>query len=328
MVVAEPADSLGLWARIKPAVGWPDSRADLLGGLEVGWRQGAGHLDAVGDFDTRPVLEAWTDDVGATFHADVTSAGRQIGPMADAMRGMADYAAMFVAEDRNAKVTIADGVHRTLPLYASTYQLPPAIGEQVRTQIATQLAGQLSTVLPAAAQRIRAAAPPEDEWGEFGEELGENLGRWGDFARGLTQPSGAPDENAEPGGTPTTIPPKEMPENKRALELENRTAEILAKDGYDVEQNPPTTSTGKNPDYRVEGKYFDNIAPTTDNVRNIASRIEGKVVAGQADRITLNMTDSNADHGALYQQLRDYPIDGLHEVLMIDEHGDVRRLYP
>lgn len=55
--------------------------------------------------------------------------------------------------------------------------------------------------------------------------------------------------------------------------------------------NPPVLGD-KNPDYLVNGKIFDCYAPTTSNIRNIADRVETKVVRRQPDRIVLNMTDS------------------------------------
>lgn len=252
--------------------------------------------------------------------------------MAGAMGALADHSATYATEVAGAKTAISDGVHRNLAPYAATFLLPPAVGEPVREQFAATLAGHLGRVMPAAAQRIRAAEPPDDiDWGifgDFGAWVGETLGRWGDFARGYTQPSRAPDQNARPGGRRTPVPPEETPENRRALELENQTADVLAKAGYDVEQNPPQRENGKRPDYLVEGKYFDNVAPTTDNARNIASRIAEKVADGQVSRVTINISDTDVALGTLQQQLRDYPIAGLEEVLLVNEHGALGRFYP
>ncbi|WP_222426549.1 hypothetical protein [Amycolatopsis rhizosphaerae] len=85
---------------------------------------------------------------------------------------------------------------------------------------------------------------------------------------------------------------------KLALQRENESATTLSRAGYDVEQNP-TIPGDKNPDYRVNGKIFDCYAPTTSNVRNIASRMEEKVVDGQTDRIVLNLSDTSADVAAI-----------------------------
>jgi hypothetical protein len=40
------------------------------------------------------------------------------------------------------------------------------------------------------------------------------------------------------------------------LRRENEWADVLAENGYDVEQNPPPKPNGKKPDYRIEGEYF------------------------------------------------------------------------
>lgn len=205
-----------------------------------------------------------------------------------------------------------------------------AVHETVRRPSGV-LPGGLSTASAVAARGVRAGGPPDIDWGafgEFGSWVGEILGRWGDFARGYTQPSRSPDPNARPSGHPTKIPSNQREDIKRALELENVTAEVLAKGGYDIEHNPPPKPNGKEPDYLIEGEYFDNIAPSSDNPRGIASKIEAKIVAEQADRFTINITDSNVDLAALQNQLRDYPVDGLKEVLLINKNGAIGRFYP
>jgi hypothetical protein len=142
-----------------------------------------------------------------------------------------------------------------------------------------------------------------------------------------TEPSNAPDPNATPSGNPTRIPVKESPGNKLALQRENESADILAKNGYDVQQQPKVPGD-KNPDYRIEGQIFDNIAPTTSNPRSIAFRIQQKVDQGQADRIVVNLADSPVDLTSLSAQLHDWPIQGLKEVKVIDPQGNVVDFYP
>ena len=142
-----------------------------------------------------------------------------------------------------------------------------------------------------------------------------------------TQPSRDPDPNAQPDGRPTRIRDNEVPENKRALQRENESATTLARQGYDIEQNP-TVPGDKNPDYRIEGQIFDNYAPSSDNARNIADSIERKVVNGQTDRVVLNLADSSVDLDAMSAQLRDWPIEGLQEVMVIDRQGNVLHFYP
>jgi Contact-dependent growth inhibition CdiA C-terminal domain len=144
---------------------------------------------------------------------------------------------------------------------------------------------------------------------------------------GFTKPSGTPDPNATPGGRPTRIRPQDDADTQRSLQRENESATSLARQGYDVEQNPSVPGD-KNPDYKIEGQVFDNYAPTTGNPRNIASWIQTKVDEGQADRIVLNLTDSSVDPARLSAQLRDWPIPRLKEVKVIDGSGHVIDFYP
>jgi len=78
---------------------------------------------------------------------------------------------------------------------------------------------------------------------------------------------------------------------------ENDSAVLLARAGYRVEQKPVVPGR-KEPDYRIEGRIFDNYAPSTSRARNIRriERVEiwdlirkDKVVAEQASRIILNL---------------------------------------
>ena len=97
----------------------------------------------------------------------------------------------------------------------------------------------------------------------------------------------------------------------------NRPTHLRA--GYGIEHNSDTLPNGKKPDYQINGEYFDNIAPTTSNPRNIADRIKEKVELGQVNRIVLNLDDSAVDLNALRQQLNNWPIEGLKEVLVVKD---------
>jgi Contact-dependent growth inhibition CdiA C-terminal domain len=127
-------------------------------------------------------------------------------------------------------------------------------------------------------------------------------------------------------GRLTVISKKHNEETKRALERENESATILANNGYKVEQNPPTLPNGKNPDYLVNWQIFDNYAPSTGNVRNIASGVADKVFKEQASNIVVNLADSKITPAQLKLQLTSYPIPGLKEVIIIDKSGAVATL--
>ncbi len=156
-----------------------------------------------------------------------------------------------------------------------------------------------------------------------------------------TVPGDTTDRGAAPGGgggtlsgKPTEINPDDAPENIQALTRENESAQTLAGNGYNVEQNPPTLPNGKNPDYRIDSgsgpEYYDNYAPTTSKIRNIGDTIQGKVASGQTDRVVVNLDDSPVTPEQLQTQLKEWtgPANpGLKEVLTI-KNGQVIRVYP
>ena len=107
--------------------------------------------------------------------------------------------------------------------------------------------------------------------------------------------------------------------------------EILAKNGYKVEQNPKLPGS-KNPDYMIENKVFDYYSPKDGtSVRNIASNIAKKIDSGQTDRIILNLDDWHGSGGninELINQLNTWPIVGLKEVKVINHYHEVINIYP
>lgn len=135
---------------------------------------------------------------------------------------------------------------------------------------------------------------------------------------GLVFNEGAND--GELTGRPTRIPPSANDTEVRSLIRENQSAEILSKNGFKVEQNP-SVEGNKNPDYKINGEVFDNYAPSTGSVRNAAGVIEGKVASGQADNIVVNLADSSITPSGLRDQLTNYPIPGLKQVIIIDKSG-------
>jgi filamentous hemagglutinin len=121
-------------------------------------------------------------------------------------------------------------------------------------------------------------------------------------------------------GTPTRISAAADASEVRSLMRENQSAEILSSNGFKVEQNPVVAGP-KNPDYRINGEIFDNYAPTSGSVRNIASNMEEKVISGQTNNIVVNLADSSVAPAALKSQLESYPIPGLNQVIIIDKSG-------
>ncbi|UAN51434.1 hypothetical protein KGP26_27915 [Serratia sp. JSRIV002] len=126
-------------------------------------------------------------------------------------------------------------------------------------------------------------------------------------------------------GQPTKLPPNASAENIRSLQRENEGAAILSQNGYHVEQNPVTPGV-KNPDYKINGEVFDNIAPSTNSVRNIYDRALEKVNSGQTNNVVINLADTKASVSDLQKQFSDWPIKGLDKVIVIDQSGKPIRI--
>ncbi|CAM4527524.1 MULTISPECIES: SitA3 family lipoprotein polymorphic toxin [Myxococcus] len=130
-------------------------------------------------------------------------------------------------------------------------------------------------------------------------------------------------------GRKTTPGPHDKdPANIKSIQRENESAEILAENGYHVEQNPAPKPNGKEPDYRINGEYADCYAPNGRRVRNMWDYVrESKVESGQADRIVMNLEDTPVPVAEVREQFLKYPIQGLKEVLGIKD-GKVSLIYP
>lgn len=124
-------------------------------------------------------------------------------------------------------------------------------------------------------------------------------------------------------GMPTNIGALDDAVTTRSLIRENGSAVKLSENGYTVEQNPVIDGTAKKPDYRINGEVFDNYAPETASVRNMAGVIEGKVNSGQANNVVVNLAGSTATPAALRAQLINYPVPGLKQVIVIDQSGGI-----
>ncbi len=111
------------------------------------------------------------------------------------------------------------------------------------------------------------------------------------------------------------------PENARALQRQNESADTIAKNGRDVEQlgesNSGSSPGTKHPDFKIDGEPYDNYAPTSGSPRNIASNVADKVNQDQAKRIVLNLDDSPASTESVVQQFKDYPVDGLEDLVIV-----------
>ncbi|MCL2779677.1 MAG: hypothetical protein FWD73_16930, partial [Polyangiaceae bacterium] len=143
----------------------------------------------------------------------------------------------------------------------------------------------------------------------------------------VVKPSKSPDANAVPRGRRATFNRKDEPETIRSVGRENEAADVLARNGYEVEQKP-TVPGDKKPDYRVEGEIFDCYAPKKGTkARGIGTAIEKKVKDKQTERVVLNMNDWDGNVESMRKQLTDYPINGLKEVKVV-KGKSVINLFP
>lgn len=126
----------------------------------------------------------------------------------------------------------------------------------------------------------------------------------------------------KPQGKRTKILDQDDAATRRSIARENESADILAREGYNAEQNPDVPG-GKRPDYKIDGKIYDNDAPSTSNPRNIWSEVEGKIMRGQTKNVVINLKDSQVNMNTLSKQLSDWPIEGLEEVIVIRPDGSV-----
>lgn len=141
-----------------------------------------------------------------------------------------------------------------------------------------------------------------------------------------TKPSGQPDPNAKPGGTPTdtSTGSSKLREGHR---IENDSATILARAGYKISQN--TGEKGVNgtsdPDYNIEGKLWDCYAPSSDKRDQIRSELRDKVKK-QSGSIVINMERSPM---TLEEMKAIFPhVKGLEEAKVIDKNGNIIDAFP
>ncbi|GAA2647948.1 CdiA C-terminal domain-containing protein [Paractinoplanes durhamensis] len=142
---------------------------------------------------------------------------------------------------------------------------------------------------------------------------------------GVTSPSGKPDPGRKPRGERTDAHPTRKKD--RGLRRENESADILSQHGYDVEQNPPRNANGKDPDYRIEGEYFDNYAPSSAKLDTIRDEISGKVKEGQTERVVLNLDDCPRSADEIRAVLERKPVANLKEILVVKD-GKFLPFYP
>lgn len=139
-------------------------------------------------------------------------------------------------------------------------------------------------------------------------------------------------------GTPARTRHIPNPRQRSGLERQNETAIIMDRAGYGAHQlrdrelsadelRAAGLNPTKNPDYIIEGRIFDNIAPITDSICNAHDRIKKKISRGQTQRVIVNLAGSNISRADLESYLREHPIPRLREVITIDQQGRIGRAF-
>ncbi|MET7390220.1 putative T7SS-secreted protein [Streptomyces sp. NPDC005529] len=280
---------------------------------DSGWDKFGNTVDTIAS-DVGDTLK----DVGEVLVSDLASIGKamvdDLGSTMSVLGGLG-LAAAGVGEEAGGILLDATGIGA-------------ALGIPINVAAAAQIATGLSIAGVGAANIMNDAAGP-DRVDMTSDGSGGGGGDW-DTADKIdrTKPSQEPNPDAQPRGKPESLSKNDDAETIRAKGREVHSANTLAKQGYDVEQGPGTLPNGRNPDFRIEGKIFDNYAPTSDKPRSIYDAIQKKVKKAQTDRAVVNLGDSDVDLGSLRAQFHSWPMSGLEEVIVIDRSGNIVHLYP
>ena len=118
--------------------------------------------------------------------------------------------------------------------------------------------------------------------------------------------------------------------NVNAIIRENESPWILAEYGYNVERLPENNPTwDKNPDYKINGKIFDNIAPQWDTPpRNMATYLQKeKFERGQTPwNGVINLWDSTRSIDEVLDQFKTWETPWLKHLLIITKDKQVYEL--
>lgn len=151
-------------------------------------------------------------------------------------------------------------------------------------------------------------------------------------------PSMQPDAARKALGTAETIRSGADERMKRGITRQNEAAQVLAKVGYDVEQQPQITDIDRmsnpwfkgtrKPDYKVEGEIFDGYAPDANTTaKNIRDYVEDKVEERQTRRIVLNLDDSKVTLEELAKAIKHQPVLDLEQILVV-KNGQITKFFP
>jgi uncharacterized protein YukE len=297
------------------------------------WRSTASSLTTEAEALSQAVredVETWSGSAAEAYRswaAHREQSLRALGQASETMALITEGAGALIGTVRMmVRDAVATVVSRLIvyagELIATAGLATPVVAEQVATLCAAWGA-KIARWLKALLSSLRKLLSDGTRLGQLVEALSKGLGLTS--GNRLTVPSGKPNPANGPRGRRTDAHPTRLPD--RGRRRENESADVLAHNGYQVEQNPAPKANGKEPDYKVEGEYFDCYSPTSGSLAQIRKGMRKKVVEEQSSRIVLSLDDCPRSSDEIAALLRRRPLQGLEQVLVV-QHGQVDRLFP
>ncbi|MCK2242831.1 MULTISPECIES: WXG100 family type VII secretion target [unclassified Crossiella] len=160
MAIAEPADTHGLWTKVKAHTGWPDTDEVAMGRLAEEWAgAGTGMDQTVTGFKTtgQDVHSVWLDQAGEQFGTKLGQTQR-LEEVSAGMSGLSAKTAHFAEAVGKTKTDIAALIETNIPLYGQLAQLPGWLGVPLQQFFVSALAGTINSHQDAMASSIAASA--------------------------------------------------------------------------------------------------------------------------------------------------------------------------
>ncbi len=123
-------------------------------------------------------------------------------------------------------------------------------------------------------------------------------------------------------GQPKDYLKEKDPQKSEGFRLENESADILSKHGFDVEQLPEgqVPKGMPDPDLKFNGEFADVYSPNTDSITSVQMSINDKVnVSKQAQVIVVNLSRAKGDFTAndVYKIIYEKPVPNLKALYVI-----------
>ncbi len=119
MAVPEPYDVHGLWARVKPLSGWPDTNEDTVNSLAVAWRDASPALTPAVKVEPDDIRHAWRDGPGGLYATRVGDNAKRTEIAQLSCRQLHNHASEFARIVRQTKEDISKYVGTCADVYAT-----------------------------------------------------------------------------------------------------------------------------------------------------------------------------------------------------------------